>query len=93
MKVRWSSDARQDRRAVFDYLFARNPAAAIDMDDLFVDVSTRLAKFPYSGHHGKLPGTREILPHEHYRMVYQVEGDTVWIVALMHTAQQWPPVT
>jgi plasmid stabilization system protein ParE len=36
------------------------------------------------------PGTRELIPHESYRLVYEVEGDTVWILALVHTARMWP---
>jgi toxin ParE1/3/4 len=44
------------------------------------------------GHIGRVPGTRELIPHESYRLVYEVEADTVWILALVHTARQWPPM-
>ena len=30
--------------------------------------------------------------HESYRLVYEIEQETVWILALVHTAKQWPPV-
>ena len=36
-------------------------------------------------------GTRELIPHESYRLVYEIEGTTVWVLALVHTARQWPP--
>jgi len=41
-----------------------------------------------------IPGTCVLIPHENYRLVYEVsEADhTVWILALVHTARQWPPV-
>jgi plasmid stabilization system protein ParE len=42
------------------------------------------------GRTGLVPGTRELIPHESYRLVYEVEGDTVWILALVHTARMWP---
>ncbi|HHZ5728227.1 TPA: type II toxin-antitoxin system RelE/ParE family toxin [Escherichia coli] len=41
---------------------------------------------------GKIPGTRELIPHESYRLVYQIDGETVWILTLVHTARLWPPV-
>jgi len=27
-----------------------------------------------------------------YRFLDEVEADTVWILALVHTARQWPPM-
>ncbi len=62
------------------------------MDELFSDAAARLAAHPMSGRVGKIPGTRELIPHESYRMVYEINSETVWILALVHTARQWPPV-
>jgi plasmid stabilization system protein ParE len=44
------------------------------------------------GKPGKIPGTRELIPHESYRLVYQIDGETVWILTLVHAARLWPPV-
>ncbi len=44
------------------------------------------------GRAGKISGTRELVPHESYRLVYEIEGETVWVLALVHTARQWPPI-
>jgi toxin ParE1/3/4 len=62
------------------------------MDQLFSDAAARLAEHPMIGRPGKIPGTRELIPHESYRLVYEVDEETVWILALVHTARQWPPV-
>jgi plasmid stabilization system protein ParE len=43
------------------------------------------------GKPGQIPGTREMIPHESYRLVYEVNGQTVWVLALVHTARLWPP--
>lgn len=43
------------------------------------------------GKAGAIPGTRELIPHESYRLVYEISGDTVWILTLVHTARRWPP--
>ncbi|QDH70936.1 type II toxin-antitoxin system RelE/ParE family toxin [Marilutibacter alkalisoli] len=94
MRVRWTPDAELDRSDVMDHIATDNPHAASRMDQLFEDATARLADFPLLGHPGMVPGTRELVPHEHYRLVYEVDpGEaTVWILALTHTARQWPPV-
>ena len=46
---------------------------------------------PLMGRPGKIPGTRELIPHESSRGIYEVKADTVWILALVHTARLWPP--
>ncbi len=43
------------------------------------------------GRPGQIQETRELIPHESYRLVYEVQADTVWILALVHTARLWPP--
>ena len=92
MKVVWTPEAEQDRADVLDYIAADSPRAAARMDELFGEAAERLGDFPLLGHAGRVPGTRELVAHESYRLVYEVEADTVWILALVHTARQWPPV-
>jgi plasmid stabilization system protein ParE len=62
------------------------------MDALFREAATRLSEYPKQGRAGKISGTRELIPHESYRLVYEIENETVWILALVHTARQWPPL-
>ncbi|MFD2580821.1 type II toxin-antitoxin system RelE/ParE family toxin [Novosphingobium colocasiae] len=44
------------------------------------------------GHAGIVAGTRELTPHRSYRIIYEVLDDTVWILVVIHTARQWPPL-
>lgn len=92
MKVRWTPEAEQDRSDMWDYIAGENPLAAIRMDELFSDAAAKPADFPHIGRTGIIPGTRELIPHESYRLLYQVEGETVWILALVSTSRQWPPL-
>jgi plasmid stabilization system protein ParE len=41
---------------------------------------------------GRITGTREVIPHKSYCLVYEIKQETVWVLALVHTARQWPPV-
>lgn len=93
MKVVWTPEAQQDRADIWDYIAADNLNAAVRMDQLFSDAAARLADFPMLGRAGKVPGSRELIPHESYRLVYQIELETVWVLALLHTARQWPPAS
>lgn len=94
MRVLWTPEAEQDRYDIWDHIAIDNPLAAARMDQLFSEAAAKLADFPMPGHVGKILGTRELIPHESYRLVYEIENNenTVWVLALVHTARQWPPV-
>ena len=93
MKIVWTPEAERDRAAIWNYLEARNPAAALRIDRLFSEAVARLADFPMIGHEGEIAGTRELTPHRSYRLVYEVAAETVWILVLIHTRRQWPPLS
>jgi plasmid stabilization system protein ParE len=61
------------------------------MGKIFSAAAATLQQHPKFGKPGILPGTREYLVHRSYRMVYRIAGDTVWILALIHTSRLWPP--
>lgn len=94
MRVRWTPEAEQDRDDIWGHIAADNPSAAARMDRLFSEAAAKLAEFPMLGHAGKILGTRELIPHESYRLVYEIANDenAVWVLTLVHTARQWPPV-
>ena len=90
MRIIWTPAAAQDRADIWDYLQAANPRAAIEMDLRFSEAVHRLSDNPLIGRAGIIAGTRELIPHPSYRLVYQTERDAVWIMALVHTARTWP---
>jgi addiction module RelE/StbE family toxin len=91
MKVFWASSAERDRLEIFDFIAKDNPLAAVEMDELFSASADRLESHPRIGRPGRIAGTRELVPHQSYRLVYAVKDDSVWILALVHTARMWPP--
>lgn len=91
MRVLWTPEAQQDRTDIWDFLATDSPRAAARMDQLFSDAAAALSHFPMRGRKGQIAGTRELIPHESYRLVYEVDNDTVWVLAIAHTARQWPP--
>lgn len=92
MIVIWTPQAEQDRDDIWDHIAADNPRAAARMDELFGSAAARLADHPKLGRPGRIAGTRELIAHESYQLVYEIDHDTVWILTLVHTARQWPPL-
>lgn len=90
MRIVWMPAAKRDRIEITDHIARDNPTAALRMDELFESAVQRLSRFPKLGRPGLFPGTRELIPHRNYRLVYRVGEETVWILALFHTARQWP---
>lgn len=91
MKIFWAPQALEDRHSIWDYIAAENLTAAVRMDALFGAAVGRLADHPRMGKPGLIAGTRELVVHESYRLVYEVDGETLWILALVHTSRRWPP--
>lgn len=90
MHVVWTPEALQDRNDIWSFIAADNPGAASRLDALFSDAASRLATHPKLGRVGRVSGTRELVLHESYRLIYEINNDTVWMLALVHTARQWP---
>ena len=90
MKVAWAPEARSDRAHIWEFIAQDNPAAAAQLDQLFSDATARLADFPKIGHPGIVAGTYELTPHRSYRLIYEITGDTLWILAIVHAARKWP---
>jgi len=91
VSVIWTLEAVQDREDIWNYIAEHNPRAAAKIDSLFSKTITYLIENPHLGQVGKVLGTREFIPHEGYRLIYEIKEKTVWILALVHTARQWPP--
>jgi toxin ParE1/3/4 len=90
LKVIWTPEALQDRNDIWDYIAAQNPRAAASMDELFSVSAATLAEHPELGKPGHIHCTRELIPHENYRLVYEIYEDVVWVLALVHITRQWP---
>ena len=92
MKLVWTRPAAADRREIRAYIAQDNPAAALALDELFSEKASRLVDHPSIGRPGRVAGTRELVAHQNYILVYDVAGDLVRVLRVLHAARQWPPV-
>jgi toxin ParE1/3/4 len=91
MRVEWSTLAQADRDAIFDYIEADSPRAAVAVDERIRAQVETLARFPQSGRLGRIKGTRElIIRRTPYIAAYRITGDTVRILRVLHGARRWP---
>lgn len=91
MKLVWTQPARNDRKAIREYIAQDNPAAALALDELFSEKAGRLVDHPDLGRPGRVTGTRELVAHQNYILVYDTNGDLVRVLRILHAARQWPP--
>ena len=90
MKLVWTRLAQADRRAIREYIATDDQRAALAMDELFTQKAARLAQLPEMGKPGRVDGTRELVAHRSYILIYAVKDDQVQVLRIMHTARQWP---
>jgi toxin ParE1/3/4 len=71
VRFRWSLAALADRRAIYDYIDADNPRAALELDTRISQAAQRLAHFPNLGRPGRQEGSREfvIMPPTSWSML------------------------
>jgi addiction module RelE/StbE family toxin len=92
MELFWTPDATQDREDIYDHIEADNPAAALSLDEMFAQKAGRLVDHPGLGRLGRVTGTRELVVHQNYILVYDVAANAVRVLRVLHAARQWPPI-
>lgn len=90
VKLVWTRQAAADRRAIRAYIAEHSPAAALALDELFEARASRLIDHPRRGRPGRQAHTRELVAHRHYILIYDVAGEQVRVLRVLHTARQWP---
>jgi toxin ParE1/3/4 len=91
VRLTWSAFALSDRDAIFTYIEADNPAAAVLIDERIIAAARRSLDFPASGRVGRIAGTRELVINgTPYVAAYAVTEATVRILRVLHGAQEWP---
>jgi toxin ParE1/3/4 len=93
MRLIWLRAAVRSRERQIDYIAEHNPDAAARMEQRIVDATDQLLDHPRLGRVGRAPGTRElVVARTPYIVIYEIEGDMIRIVRVLHTVQRWPPI-
>jgi toxin ParE1/3/4 len=92
VRLFWTPEAIEDRRAIYDYIEVDNPSAALVLDELFAEKACRLVDHPELGRLGRVIGTRELVIHKNFILIYDTASGMVRILRVLHAARQWPSV-
>lgn len=86
----WKPAAIADRKNITAYIARDNLRAAIDMGDMLIEKAAQLDRNPMQGRIGRVKGTRELVAHPNYLVIYRIVGKAVEVLRVKHAAQQWP---
>lgn len=90
MRLVWTKPASLDRKEIREYIAQDNPAAALALDELISEKASRLVDHPGLGRPGRVAGTRELVAHQNYILIYDITQDLVRVLRVLHAARQWP---
>lgn len=90
LPICWSAAALDDLDEITDYIAKFDVHAAIDMHNLIEGSVLPASEYPYLYKTGRVPGTREIVAHPNYVVVYEVQADRIEILAVLHARQEYP---
>ncbi len=90
-KVKFSKSAVQDLNSIQKYIYENNRAAAQKVVSHIINsIESIIAINPAAGRAGRILGTRELVINKYpYLVPYQVRGDCVYVLRVLHTSRKW----
>ena len=90
--LEWKTLAVADLMAIVNYISDDNPKAAQALKEDIETKVSRLRDNPRLYRIGRVEGTREMVVHSNYLVVYAEDPNTVTILRVLHAAQRWPDI-
>ncbi|NHZ42810.1 type II toxin-antitoxin system RelE/ParE family toxin [Massilia aquatica] len=90
-RLEWKKQAKNDLLEIVEYIAENNEHAAEQFVKLIESKAEKLLGRPQLYRTGRQRGTREMVVHPHYLVVYRIRKEMVEILRVKHTAQRWPP--
>lgn len=92
MIVHWTETAIKNLTGIYQYIAQNSPLYAQRVADKIIRRSEQIAVFPQSGRRVPeydAPDIREIIERP-YRLIYRIKADQIDVLAVIHSAQQFP---
>ena len=90
LTLEWKKQAQADLFAIVDFISDDNPEAAQALKNEIEEKAEKLREFPDLYKPGRKRGTREMVAHKNYIVIYRVTHNTIEVLRVKHAAQQWP---
>ncbi|WAT26250.1 type II toxin-antitoxin system RelE/ParE family toxin [Pseudomonas sp. GXZC] len=88
--VVWLDEAIADLIDIVTFIAAENPSAARRLKNRLESAPLPLTEHPYLYPNGRIPGTREVVVHPNYVLVYRVTAERIEIINVLHARQEYP---
>ena len=88
--LRWEAEAFRQFQDALTHIASQNVTAA---EALAATTEKRLGsalRHPEIGRIGRVEGSRELIVHPNYLVIYAVRETTIDVVRFLHTRQQYP---
>jgi addiction module RelE/StbE family toxin len=91
LKLKWTRRALHQLKEAQDYISRDNPDAANDVAKHIAEATRLLLTQLQLGRTGRVKGTREwVVNKTPYLLAYTVENNTLQILSVIHSKQDWP---
>lgn len=90
LSVVWLDEAISDLIDIVTFIAAHNPGAARCLKTRLEGAPLPLTEHPYLYPNGRVPGTREVVVHPNYVLVYRVTAERIEIVSVLRAREEYP---
>lgn len=90
LRVKWRPLAEEDLLGILEFIGEDDPEAALALVELIREKVEGLKARPRMYRAGRVSGTREMVVHHNYIVVYSIDADVVEILNVKHARQRWP---
>jgi toxin ParE1/3/4 len=90
LPILWKPQAREDLAKIIAYVAERNQFSALALLEAIEAATIPSASYPYLFRPGRVAGTREIVAHPNYIVVYRVTASTIEVINVIHARRQYP---
>ena len=90
LRLTWRPRASARLANFINYIADRDPAAAEKLRASIYRSIDHAREFPEAYRRGRRPGTREIVAHRNYIVIYRVAGDELDVLTVIHARQKYP---
>ncbi|QBL88293.1 type II toxin-antitoxin system RelE/ParE family toxin [Burkholderia pseudomallei] len=84
--------AEEDLLGILEFIGEDDPDAALALVQMIREKAEGLRVRPRLYRAGRVSGTREMVVHHNYIVVYSIDADVVELLSVKHARQQWPRI-
>lgn len=90
LPIIWKQTALDELAEIISYVAEENPDAAERLQDKIKSAILPAAELPYMFRPGRVDGTREVIAHPNYLLVYEVGTTHIEVLSVLHARQRYP---